>query len=333
MIATGSANAVSLNTIFPSIAVSDAFEAVTNGMHNPEVLERLADEGRESADWINMINAIQAFYKQDFMLMCRWLDEVPDDCLAGSLKKVLRHMSGDTPAENLGFYEEKLAKRITEDSRFLSSAIEQLKESIEYGEELFVETVSLLIKEVKKSPAAAESLALWSFRICIENDFDDETLADNIIMLFGQAEGLRLIGLSLLETEPESALICFTRSLIKKLVDRTLSKEDAEAALEIIGTLISACHPDDPVLIDISEMLTMLESELILFFNLGKMPRRNDPAGRVSAMLDLLSGRSADAAAEDEVDVEYESASETTTVTKEPSVSIPKGEAVQLELF
>lgn len=311
MIATSSADAVSLNTIFPSTAVSDAFEAVTNGMHNPEALEQLYAEGTDSAEWVNMIHAIKAFYSQDFDAMDRLLQTVPQASKAAALKNVLYHMSGRSRSEEqLSYHEKKLSKRVTEDSRFLSSAIEQLKESIEYGEELFTETVSLLIKEVKKSPEAAERLTLWSFRICIENGFDDEALADNIMMLFGQAEGLRLIALSLIETEPESALICFTRSLIKKLVDRNILTDETTAYLKIIGALISACRDDDPVLLDLSEMLTMLESEIAIF-NLHIDCRSSNPAIRVAALIEALTGKSSEL----------------------PAAPEPRGEAVQLELF
>ena len=225
MIATGTAQAVSLNTPFSSTIISDAFEAVTNGMNNTEALEYLETQRKnpEAAEWINVIQAIQAFYSRDFTRMDSLLQQIPDESPAGSLKNVLYHMSGSQdPASPLSYHEEKLSRRITENSRFLSSAVAQLKESIEYGEGLFADTASLLIKELRhKTPEAAERLALWSFSTCIENEFDDEALADNILMLFGQAEGLRIIALSLIETEPESALICFARSLIKRLVDKT----------------------------------------------------------------------------------------------------------------
>ena len=291
MIATSPADAVSSNSVFPSTVISDAFEAVTNGMHNPEALERLSTLNEDSAEWVNVIDAIRAFYAQNFDLMEKLLLLIPDDSKAGRLKRVLFHMAGcaDTD-EKLSFHEEKLAKRVTEDSRFLSSAIEQLRESIEYGEELFSETVSLLIKEVKKNPGAAERLALWSLRLCSERDFDDEALSDNLIMLFGQAEGLRLIGLSLIESEPDSALICFTRSLINKLTDRVISANETAAYLEIIAALISACPADAPVLLDISEMLTMLESEMAVFFSLEQPRRDISPGERVAVMINLLNG-------------------------------------------
>ena len=267
-------------------------------MHNPEALEQLSTLGDDSTDWVNTIHAIRAFYSQDFGRMEQLLSEVPGNCPAGKLKKVLFLMAGIEQEEtSLNYHEERLVKRVTEDSRFLKSAIEQLRESLEYGEDLFIETVSLLIKEIKKSPEAAERLVLWSFKICEERGFSDEALSDNVIMLFGQAEGLRLIGLSLIETEPDSSLICFIRSFIRKLVDKTTNENEAAAYLKIIAALISACPPDAPVLVDISEMLSMLESELVLYFGLDEPQRSTSPADRVSILLKMLVGMDSDAAA------------------------------------
>ena len=261
------------SSTFPSMVISDAFEAATNGMHNIDAfnnLEKLPDEGT-NGHWKNLIYAIQAFYRQDFAGMDIRLGKIPDDSEAACLKKVLYYMAGFLDkSTKLSFHEEKLVKKITEHTRFLKSAAGQLNESIEYGEELFAETASLLIKEIKgKSPEAASRLALWSFRTCQEKDFDDEALSDNILMLFGQAEGLRLIGLSLIESEPDSALICFTRSLIKRVSDQKIEREEAAAYLEVIQALLTACREGDPVLTDISEMVLMLESELNLFFDIS----------------------------------------------------------------
>ncbi len=278
------------SSTFPSTVISDAFEAATNGMHNPEAFARL-ESLEADQNWKNIIYAIRAFYNQDFGLMNNLLISVDPGSDAGRLVRVLRHMAGtEDYSGKLTKSEERLALRVTENTRFLNSAVRQLKESIDYGEELFTETASLLIKEVKqKTPVAAGRLALWSFRICIEKGFDDEALADNILMLFGQAEGLRLIALSLMETEPESALICFTRSLIRRIMDKTINKTDAAAYMEVIEALLTACAENDPVIIDISELLSMLESELNLYFGFPSISMDTSPAAKISAMIKHLT--------------------------------------------
>ena len=323
---------ITSKTTFPSTIISDAFEAVTNGMYNPEAFAQLEQAcvgtDSENEQWKNLIYAIRAFYDQDFVQMDSLLQTIDKESTAASLKRVLYHMSGlRISTEKLSYHEDKLAKRITEDSRFLKSAIDDLNESILYGEDLFIETASMLIKELKQNtPEAAERLALWSFGICVEMDFDDEALADNILMLFGQAEGLRLIALSLLESEPESALICFTRSLIKRIVDQTAGKDDAAAYLEIIEALISTCTDNDPVLLDISELLAMLETEFNLFFGFNNSTSCSKPADKIAEMKKTLAGDGLKAV----IPQLSASAAETVEHNRNTSTS---GTAVQLELF
>ena len=314
------------------IIIRDAFEAATNGMHNPEALNRLngLDDDDEVKVWKSLIAAIISFYNQDFKGVGALLSAVPDDSPAGRLKPALLHMSGLRSLERRATYhEEKLIKKITEDSRFLASAIAQLNDSIEYGGELFAETASLLIKEIKsQNQNAAARLTLWCFSVCFSQGFDEEPLADNVLMLFGQAEGLRLIALSLMEDDPESALICFTRSLIKRIIDKTIKRDEAAAMLDIIDVLMSACEPEEPLITDISELLTMLDKELEVYFSLGEnFCPASAPSERINGMKQRLSGS---------IKPPVPDNTEQEKAEKRPAKKAPAArstEAVQLELF
>ncbi len=274
---------------FPSTVISDAFEAATNGMHNPEAFAAL-QEAETNEDWKNLIYAIKAFYNHDFHRMEALLAGITANSDAASLSTVLRNMSGINISQQLSKSEKKLAAKITEQNRFFNEAIDDLNESIIYGEDLFAETVSLLIKEIRKDhPEAASRLALWAFNKCIEYNFNDEKLTDNIIILFGQAEGLRLIGLSLMEREPDSSLICFCRSLIRRIIDKTIGQEETIAFLNIIQALLSECEDDQSVILDINELVRMLESELYLYFSLPYENSINDPAAKIQKMKNSLT--------------------------------------------
>jgi len=307
--------------------VSDAFEAVTNGMYNPEAMLRLEnlDSTEEIGHWKALIKAVELFYSQDYSSMEKCLGEISDGSLAGSLKPVLYQMSGlHVLNRKPSFHEEKLIKKVTEDSRFLLSAAGQLNDSIEYGGDLFIETASLLIKEIKtNNPQAAERLVLWCFEVCFERQFDEEPLADNVMMIFGQAEGLRLIALSLMEDYPESALICFTRSLIRRLIDNSIEKEEASAWLDIIDTLMSACSPSDPVFIDMTELLSMLETELSIYFGLGENQNlSSNPLEKLGIMKSRLTGGG-----------NQPQPPPNPEPRPSPPPAVKSGEAVQLELF
>ncbi|MDC7126729.1 MAG: hypothetical protein PQJ46_14255, partial [Spirochaetales bacterium] len=129
MIATNNSDRVSVNGVFPSTIVSDAFEAVTNGMSNPGTLEKLEllQQDPETEDWYKIIKAIKAFYAQDFEEMQNFLSSIEEDSIEGSLKNVLYYMSGIRKTEiELTRQEEKLAAKVTENSRFLSGALTEL---------------------------------------------------------------------------------------------------------------------------------------------------------------------------------------------------------------
>ena len=286
----------------PELIVRDAFEAATNGMHNPEAMQRLEnlDGGADVGYWKLLIRAIENFYKQDFGKVASLLTEINDESMPGRLKAVLLFMSGlQDFQQQPSYHEEKLIKRVTEDSRFFASAVSQLNDSMEYGGQLFTETASLLIKEIKVlNFEAAERLALWALNICLQNDFDEEPLADNIMMIFGQAEGLRLIALSLMEVDPESSVVCFIRSLINRLSDKLISRNETEAWLDIIAALLPVCEQHESLVADISELLSMLDTEIELLF--GLEPHKSDgdlPEQRIRMMKDRLSGTAAAEAA------------------------------------
>jgi hypothetical protein len=303
--------------------ITDAFETVTNGMHNPEAMQKLEEirDVEGAAPWVDVIHAVRAFYLQDHQELATRLERVPDESAAGKLKPVLYHMSGAAGSEiQLNKAEENLSKVVTEESRFISDAAGQLIESVGYGEAVFTETASLVIKEIRKDNfQAAERLALWCLNTCFKNGFDEEPLADNLMMMFGQGEGLRLIGLALIEMDPESSVICFIRALIKKIVDSGLKKEEITAWLDIIEALLSACPENSPVFLDMNELSTMLESELYAYFGLIKDPLRcSDPVKRIQLLKKITGSETRDRNSENEF---FTAAPES------------KQKAVQLELF
>src|SRR6056297_359405 len=62
-----------------SIIVSDALESVTNGMYNPEVLNRLQEITEKSPfhPWKNGVLSILSFYQSDRDNMLQLLEQIP----------------------------------------------------------------------------------------------------------------------------------------------------------------------------------------------------------------------------------------------------------------
>ena len=109
-------------------------------------------------------------------------------------------------------------------------------------------------------------------------------------MMFGQGEGLRLIGIALIETDPESSAICFIRSLIKKTAAAGLEKKEITAWLDIIAALLSACSENSPVFMDMNELSAMLEAELYTYFSIEKEALLcSDPIKRIQMLKEILN--------------------------------------------
>ncbi len=255
------------------LIIRDAFEAVTNGMHNPEALQALdSDVARDDLmPWKYIIHAIQSFYDRDFPEMESYLSMVDDKAPPAQLKSLLFHMSGLKAFEHEPCYrEESLLKKITRESSYISNVSLKLRKALQQNAEVFAETASLIIKELKSQNfEASRKLALWSFRECLAREIDEEPLADNILMIFGQAEGLRLIALGLLEEDPGSSLICFMRSLVNRLSERNITSEETQAFLDVLCSLANHCSTDDSVISEISELVRLLESEIRINFSIS----------------------------------------------------------------
>lgn len=255
------------------LIIRDAFEAVTNGMHNPEALQSLDSEVKRDdlMPWKYIIHAIQSFYDKDFPEMESYLSLVDDSTPPAGLKPLLFHMSGLKAFEQEpGYREESLLKKITRESSYISNVSSKLRDALQQNAEVFAETASLIIKELKSQNfEASRKLALWSFRECLAREIDEEPLADNILMIFGQAEGLRLIALGLLEEDPGSSLICFMRSLVNRLSERNITSEETLAFLDVLCSLADHCSDDESVVSEISELVRLLESEIRINFSIN----------------------------------------------------------------
>ena len=306
--------------MFPSILISDAFEATTNGMSNPEVFIELKKhkEDSEVKDWYLIIKAIKSFYEQDFVAMRSFLSEITENSLASRLKNVLSYMSGENNEKSkLSKNEEFLVKKVTAKSNFLKSALSDIEESLVYGKDIFIDTITIVIKELSnESIEAAKRLTLWAFEECYQNNFDEDSLAENVLDFFGQAEGFRLIGLSLIENNPTSALLCFIRSLIKKITAQTVNNDGIRAYMDILEALHNGCSENDPAYFYIPEFLNLLASEMSLYYQ-SNQETNEDLISRIKYLIKVFKPTEETLAKANKNSFEKQS----------------KKEAVQLELF
>lgn len=221
-----------------ALIISDAFESVTNGMHNPEAIDALQGIGDGSPffGWKQAILAIQAFYHNQESEVKLFLEAIPHQSPAAAFIPVLRKACGDDIP--LSRAEQELYNGITEDRSFIASAQVQLKESLDADmEELFLETTLLLLQDIKAEyPEAALKLAVWGMKTASLYGFSADLLIGKLKQLYGAAESYRLCALALAEEETEISLLFWIRSLLARLGRGDITDREIEAYLDIIAS-------------------------------------------------------------------------------------------------
>lgn len=231
-----------------SIIVSDALESVTNGMYNPEILNRLQeiDSASPFYPWRSAVMAILAFYQSDRDNMLQLLEQIPDSTPPAGLKPVLLNLSRIDTDTQLGAAAKRLVDEVREDRVFLLSAIEQLEEYLESCiEEAFSETAMLLVQDLLSSyPQAARRLALWSMHTAAEQEFDLSFYLSRFKVMFGEVEGLRLTALALQSAEPDISLLFWLRYSIGHLASGLVDQSELAALLSLIADIVNRFQSD-----------------------------------------------------------------------------------------
>ncbi|HDQ14215.1 MAG TPA: hypothetical protein ENN41_05320 [Sediminispirochaeta sp.] len=231
-----------------SLIIYDALESVSNGMYNPDALDRLGRIREESPffPWKNTVLAILSFYQGDRDNLSGFLEKIPDSSPPGRLKGPLKELMGIEPHPSPAAAAKKFISRIKEDRTFLRSAIAQLSDYLEEDlEEAFIETSILLIKDMIRSyPQAARRLALWAMRTAAEKEFSLQDFVSQFGQLWGSNESLRLTALSLQSLEPDLAILFWLRYAIGRLKEGLGSREETAAIVSIISDAVEQLKRD-----------------------------------------------------------------------------------------
>ncbi len=232
-----------LSELYPlfhhSYIVSDAFEAVTNGMYNPEALEKLEDIEEDSPlhPWKTAICAILAFYQGDRENMMELLKKLPPDTPPAAIAGPLRHLAGNRSLQDPGEKQQQLIDAVSADRSFIHSAATQLREYLsEDIEDSFAETSLLLIRELLPNhPLAGKRLALWSMQTAAERGYSLSLYPSQLEQMFGAPEGMRLAALALHATDPDIALLFLIRSLLQHMREDDLQPAELAAYFSVIA--------------------------------------------------------------------------------------------------
>jgi hypothetical protein len=256
--------------------ILDAFEAITNGMHNPEVIssmETISDNSLLSL-WRELIYAIQAFYNKDYTEMKQRLENIEPDSALNMYKPILLHLSGITQTKGSNNKQKNFIDNIIKDRSFIRSVISQLIESLDYDmEDLFIETANLMIQDlIKNYKETASRFAIWCIETASKYKYSPSDIIANCKKIFGNTVTYRITAIALSKEEPDISLLFWIQSLISRLKSKDLSISETGAYFTIISRIAGDIKnsSDNFYLESLKALILTLKSDLI-----HKFPNRD----------------------------------------------------------
>jgi hypothetical protein len=213
----------------PAWSLLDAFDAVTNGMDNPESFARMEEvtEG-QLQPWKHLIYGIRSLYAGDIPGCKAALKTIDDDSTPGALKPlfrawIARQGSGREP----GFNERleasnaviSLYRRILVEPHPLSLLAEQAEEALTHG---LTEQFTLLAGKIMKSLMDQKQrdgplLALRYARYCLDlldkAGYEDTEFLSITQKNLGEADGLCVLGFARMGKDDNAAASALEKAL------------------------------------------------------------------------------------------------------------------------
>ncbi len=287
-----------------AVVVSDALEAVTNGMTNPDAWEALAALPTWSPlqPWKQLVVCLDHFYQRDLTGFRRESEMIPRETPPARILPFLEALLRDgEPAAFQTAAERRLAEAVVKEDPVVPSAVEELDAAAEMEEyALFSDTAALLARRLAGSaPDLAASLILWAFRRLLDAEADTTALRAYCRGIFGPAESLRLIAVATIRDEPEISLLYWVRYVREGVSQQQRTAAETDAALAIACDLANAVEPartDDPEDRLYYEALTSDVRRLARVLSETNPPREDGAptSGSPYAMLRELAGRAPD---------------------------------------
>lgn len=219
-----------------ALLVSDAFEAVTNGMEEPSLLEALGELGPDSPfqSWRHLILAIHFFYENLDEAVRAHLSQIPAESPVHSLVQTLDGLVGGQA--RMGAASRKLADLVARPDPWVHQWVQDVSEGLETDDEpLFWAALTDWLEHMNPTdPQRARSAVLWAWNQLEWRDFDEGVLLDLGASLWGRAESYRLAALGTLPWDPEGAALLWLRFLLTAVRDGSWD----EAVLREARTLL-----------------------------------------------------------------------------------------------
>jgi hypothetical protein len=198
--------------------VSDAFEAVTNGMEEPGVLEALEDlaDGSPFLPWKHFILALHFFYEGLDEGVRAHLSQVPVTSPLRPLVGALEAMVEGRPVPGGSSGLRALVQSVAQPDPRVVPLVQDISEGLEGDDEaLFWGAFADWLEAVApEAPDRAQAAVLWAWGQLEWRDFDEQVLLDLGTSLWGRAESCRLAALGTLSWDAEGATLLWFRFLV-----------------------------------------------------------------------------------------------------------------------
>lgn len=198
-----------------ALAVADAFEAVTNGMEEPGVLEALdaLEEDSPFQAWRHLILALHFFYEGLDEAVRAHVAAIPGSSPVRALGRTLEALiAGERVPGPLG----RLADAVAHPDPLVLQSVQDVAEGLETeDEDLFWGALTDWLDAVAtRAPERAQAAVVWAWNQLEWRDFDEATLLDLTGHLWGRAEAYRLAALGTVGWDPEGAALLWFRFII-----------------------------------------------------------------------------------------------------------------------
>ncbi|MDR2072870.1 MAG: hypothetical protein LBP60_05515 [Spirochaetaceae bacterium] len=214
----------------PAWNLLDAFDAVTNGMENPDAMKKaLSLSDPLFTPWKQLITAIEALYAGNTEGCRKAAEAIPDDSPPGSLKPVfraweIRHRTGDPRRRDKELFTVltgccepavELFRRLIIDPHPMALIAEQAEEALRQGlEEQFTGLAARIIGSLR------EQSSLLAFRyavycLCLMNDSDSrgEDFFQTLQKCLGEANAFCALGFALAGRDNHAAAMSLDTAL------------------------------------------------------------------------------------------------------------------------
>ena len=226
-----------------ALILSDAFEAVTNGMETFEVMDALQEVGEGSLflPWKHLVLALHFFYEGLDEAALRHLGQMDDRPPLYALRKALEAVLKGTLQNPTGH---SLYQQIHVPDPELVSLTQQLTDTLEgEQEQLFWSVLGDFLEAACQSDELlAKRVALWTWNQLEWQSFDEASVLELTTQLWGRAEAFRLAALGSVSWDSEGAALLWARFVIHGLREGSLETDSLRAAYQLAGEFLEVAR-------------------------------------------------------------------------------------------